>query len=302
MILSILIPTYNRPKEAIEALKSCLDFVAGEIEVLIGDDSELNQEDLFKSVKLPSNYSLRYYHRWSPLKQNRNVADLILKANGKYSLILHDDDYLLGGALEKMITQAESSLNTNVIYYGKQILINDNNEMIFDNNLNQDYFRTNEYCGLQKDNVMMALLQQVPSNSFLFPTVIGKKIGYRDYEEVGDACDFDFIIRLVLIGNSKLFFINDEMSGYRLSNQSVSKSKNYNSIFFKYKIINELNLQFNNPLVYKKLIIKDLNILCGYYANNKLRNELKDLYFSNYYPLNKRFTVRGIYHFLKLFI
>lgn len=299
MILSVLIPSYNRPKEAIEALKSCLDFVAGEIEILIGDDSEVNQEDLFKSVKLPSNYSLRYYHRSPALKQNRNVADLISTAKGKYSLILHDDDYLLSGALENLITQAESSSNTNFIYYGKQILINETNEPILDNNLNQDYYRTIENSGLQRDSVMMALLQQVPSNSFLFPTEIGKKVGYRNYEEVGDACDFDFIIRLVIIGNCKLFFIYDEISAYRLSDTSVSKSKSYNSIIYKHKILNELNLQDKNPLVYKKLIIKDLNILCGYYANNKLKSELRKLYFSNYYPLNKRFTVRGIYHLVR---
>lgn len=298
-LISILIPTYNRPEQVLKAINSCLDFYDGKVEVIIGDDSEVPNTRLLQDIKLPENYRLIYLHRKVPLKQNNNVQDLILRAQGKYSLLLHDDDYLLPESLTTLIKQAETESLTNCIYFGKQVLVDHYDKIVANNSLNEDYFRTAEYSGLQDAPLRMALLQQVPSNSFLFPTQVGQKIGYRSYEQVGDACDFDFITRLILIEKCELFFLNTNISVYRLSNESISRSRQYNSIFFKYKIVKELNIDSKYPKFYSELIVKDLNVLCGYFINNKLRSEVKKIYFSRYYPFKKRFTIRGIYHLIR---
>ncbi|WP_017260224.1 glycosyltransferase family 2 protein [Pedobacter arcticus] len=303
MILSILIPTYNRKTQLLIALKSCLDYHDRNIEIIIGDDSEASLEnDFFKQVSLPSNYTIKYLHRPISLKQNKNVASLINEASGTYSLILHDDDYLLPNSLQILIKAAESRNDLNCIYFGKQILVNDSGELIEPNNLNRDYFRSEEFKGLQSDPVKMALLQQVPSNSFLFPTEYAKKIGYRNYETVGDACDFDFIIRFVLKEKTELFFINKDISAYRLSPHSISQSAQNNAIFFKYEVMKDLKIANSNSEILRTIIKSDLNVLCGYYISNNYRNELRKIYFSGNYPVLKRFTLRGIYHLLNCFI
>lgn len=302
MIISILIPTYNRPKQLLIAINSCLDFENGNIEIIIGDDSQIAlHNDFFNQINLPKNYLLNYFHRDEPLKQNKNVADLITKATGKYSLILHDDDYLLPNALKCLVETAKLQNKLRCVYFGKQILVDGFNKLIESNNLNKDYCRTNENAGLQTNPLKMALLQQVPSNSFLFPTLRGQNIGYRNYDLVGDACDFDFIVRLVIDQGCDLFFINENISAYTLSAESVSRLTNYNSIFYKYKIIEELKIESIYPDLYSFLIKKDLNVLCGYYVNNNLKRELKKLYFSHYYPLNKKLSLRGIYHLINCF-
>lgn len=301
MILSILIPTYNRAKQLLTAINSCLDVIGEDVEIIIGDDSDFEQQELLLKIDLPKNYTIRYLHRNLPLRQNKNVADLIQQAKGKYSLILHDDDYLITGALNALIIKAKTSNISNCIYFGKQILVNNLNQEIQDNSLNKDYYRTEEYCGLQSDPLEMSLLQQVPSNSFLFPTLKGQKIGYRNYDIVGDACDFDFIVRLVINAGCNLFFINNDISVYTLSNESVSRLNGYNSIFYKYEIINELKIKSFYPKLYSTLLLKDFNVLCGYYINNKLKTELKKLYFSPYYPFKKRMSIRGIYHLMNCF-
>lgn len=302
MILSILIPTYNRPNELIIAINSCLDFFEGEVEIIVGDDGEKSNFAMLNSIVLPQNYSLQYLFRETPLKQNKNVADLISNANGDYSLILHDDDYLLPGGLNALVNQAKENPGLNIIYFGKQQMVNESYQIIQNNTLNENYHRIAELAGPQSNSLKMALLQQVPSNSFLFPTKTAKEIGYRDYNFVGDACDFDFIVRLVLIGKCKLYFINSYISAYKLSSSSVSRSTNYNSIFYKYEILKELKIDIHHPEIYKNLLGNDLNVLCGYYINNKYKNDLNKLYFSDQYPLSKRLSVRGLYHLIRCFI
>lgn len=304
MLLSILIPTYNRPNELIIAIKSCLDFLEGQVEIIVGDDGQQSNLENIKGILLPSNYTLRYLHRETPLKQNKNVADLISNATGDYSLILHDDDYLLAGGVNALINTAKKNLDLglDIIYFGKQQMVNENNQVIKNNSLNENYFRVAELKGLQTNSLKMALLQQVPSNSFLLPTKIAKDINYRDHNFVGDACDFDFIARLVLAGKCELYFINSFISAYRLSSSSVSRSTNYNSIFYKYKILKELKIDTNHPEIYKNLLNNDLNVLCGYYINHNHKRELNQLYFSPDYPLKNKISLRGIYHLLRCFI
>jgi glycosyltransferase involved in cell wall biosynthesis len=301
-MISILIPTYKRPLFLKKAIESCLDELNYPIEILIGDDSPTSNIEIIKNIKIPSNYTIHYHHRKKALKQNKNVADLIDKAIGEYCMILHDDDYLLANSLSKLVSIAKYSTIKPLIVFGKQILINENGNLLSDNNLNSDYYRIKELEGLQEDATQMVINQQVPSNSFLFPLQIAKEIGYRDYLIVGDACDFDFALRMVIIGKCELYYLHDNISTYRLSDSSVSKTENNNAIYFKYKILDEFNIQSLNNGIYNKTLDRDLNVLCGYYINYKYKNELRKLYFSKNYPLKKKFTVRGFYHFLKLFI
>lgn len=301
-MISILIPTYNRPDFLKKAIESCLDVKDYRVEILVGDDSQVSNITIINGINLPSNYTIHYYHHSKALKQNQNVDDLLMKASGNYGLILHDDDYLLGNGLSQLIQIAKAYPTQKLIVFGKQILIDDTGNFLNSNNLNKDYLRIKELEGLQENAVNNVLLQQVPSDSFLFPLEIAKTISYRHYNKVGDACDFDFALRMVLEGECELFFIYENISAYRISQTSVSRGKAYNSIYFKYEILKELDIKTNYPKIYQKILYKDINILCGYYINNKYKKKLRNLYFNSDYPIKKRFTIRGIYHLAMIFI
>lgn len=301
-MISILIPTYNRPTFLKNAIESCLDTFDHPVEILIGDDSKNSSIDVINSVILPPNYQIKYDHHPQALKQNLNVANLIKKAKGDYCLILHDDDYLLPGALSKLVYITTKYPDKHLMIFGKQVVIDHDGNNINSENLNHDYLRTKDLAGLQENPIYNVLRQQVPSNSFLFPLNIAKKINYRNYESVGDACDFDFALRMVVEGKCELYFIFDDISAYRISESSVSRENGYNSINFKYKILKQLSIQTAYPEIYNTILNKDINVLCGYYINNKHKKQLKELYFSSDYPLKYRFTLRGLYHFAMIFL
>lgn len=298
MLISILIPTYNRPKFLVQAIESCLDHEEDNIEIIIGDDSDIKNIKLIENIELPINYRVFYNHHFPALKQNKNVDSLIQRANGDYSLILHDDDYLLPKGLSKLIEKLKENKRDPCIFFGKQVLINSLGSKLESSSLNFDYLRTEDNNGLQVNPLYKVLRQQVPSNCFLFPSEIGKELGYREFITVGDACDFDFALRLVLHGKCDVYFINKNISTYRISEFSVSRNQS-NAIYYKYAILKELNISKNFLSYYKEILHKDINVLCGYYINHKLKKELRSIYYSNYYPFLNRYTIRGFYHFIQ---
>ena len=94
-LLTIAIPTFNRPKHVMARLKeiSCLpSSIKEQVEVLICDNGkdrvnilELNKYDL----------NLKHFIHESNVGLGRNIESCILKATGKYVWLLSDDDKLV---------------------------------------------------------------------------------------------------------------------------------------------------------------------------------------------------------------
>jgi len=102
VILTIAIPTYNRGKRALEALKTTLENrqkygCENIIEILISDNASENYLDELDEIeKIAKNNKNVFFYR---SKENEgykgNIKKVIKKTNGKYCLIHSDEDVVL---------------------------------------------------------------------------------------------------------------------------------------------------------------------------------------------------------------
>lgn len=92
VVLSIVIPTYNRYRYLFECLKVLLSFESDQFEVVVQDNSEDNSE-IKRFIKDCSDERLRYYHDASRhYSQTENSEIAVEKARGKYVCYIGDDD------------------------------------------------------------------------------------------------------------------------------------------------------------------------------------------------------------------
>lgn len=104
-LLTIAIPTYNR----VNLLKRCLESIAGphsgnEVELIVSDNStQSDTEQFILQYARQWGRSLRYFRNPDGTTATQNFNFCYERARGRYTLILHDDDYLLPGAIDKIL-------------------------------------------------------------------------------------------------------------------------------------------------------------------------------------------------------
>src|ERR1700722_20283814 len=106
-LVSILIPTYNRPDYLRRAVESCLTQTHPHFEIIITDNST-NQESAEMAAKW-SDPRIRYYKNEGnigPVASSNRATSL---ANGKYIKFLMDDDLLKPRCLELMNKSLEEN-------------------------------------------------------------------------------------------------------------------------------------------------------------------------------------------------
>lgn len=103
-LVSILIPTYNRPDYFRRALESALNQTYRHTEILIGDDSTNDEtEKLVREQYLEKHPNIRYYHNEKNMGQFENDQKLLDMAQGDYVNFLMDDDLFHPQKIEKMM-------------------------------------------------------------------------------------------------------------------------------------------------------------------------------------------------------
>jgi glycosyltransferase involved in cell wall biosynthesis/predicted O-methyltransferase YrrM len=103
-LVSILIPTYNRPRYFELALQSALNQTYLNVEIVIGDDSTDDETARLLAEKyLPIYPNIRYIKNSITLGQFDNDIMLFHEARGKYINYLMDDDLYTEKKIEKMM-------------------------------------------------------------------------------------------------------------------------------------------------------------------------------------------------------
>jgi glycosyltransferase involved in cell wall biosynthesis len=298
-LITVCIPTFNRTDLLLQAVESCLKQTYQDIEIVISDDSDNDHTE--QAVHRLNRPDVIRYHRNKPsLGQNANVNRLFGLARGERLVLLHDDDLLLPDALEQMDACWQKNPFI-VACFGKQYLISMEGEMLQKESegLNRHYRRTPEMAGLQTSAVWSAMVAQFPNNAYLVLTEAARRVGYRTREEVGDACDYDFGIRLALwYGN--FWFLDEYTAAYRLSEVSVTKGASFDGPYHVFHILKDLRVpEFLEPT--RQAGIKDLS---PFALNNMLqkgmKREAQKLYFSGDYPLLKKISARGLWHMFQV--
>lgn len=119
MVLSILIPTYNRSKYLEKNIHLLTGFIAkgqltSEVEIVISNNcSPDNTDELVESLinKNPS-FSIRYFKQSENIGLENNALFVLKQAKGEYVMYLGDDDYIDYNYLIQAVEYLNKNPNT----------------------------------------------------------------------------------------------------------------------------------------------------------------------------------------------
>jgi glycosyltransferase involved in cell wall biosynthesis len=297
-LITICIPTCRRPDLLQESVESCFRQSYRPLEILIGDDSGDDRSiDKIQALSRPPGITITHAKHEPPLGQARNVNWLFLNSRGNRLLLLHDDDLLCDGGLDKLVAVwiRHSEITC---AYGKQYLISSKGEVQHEETeaFNRRYDRVQANQGVQASAITAALSQQLPNNCFLLDAKSARAVGYRSEEEIGNSVDVDFGIRLAQSTSGKSFvFIDEFVSFYRLTEHSIlrSRSFNYGEHLLFYEImrlnVSEYDLAARNQLLRR---ISARAVLNAAMARDRLK-ALK-IFLSRHYALRYA-DIRSLY-------
>jgi glycosyltransferase involved in cell wall biosynthesis len=263
----------------LEALSSCLQQTYRPIEILIGDDSKGDETEKAMASYI-SAQSIHYFHNKPSLGQGSNVNSLIQKAQGVYLILLHDDDMLFPNSVEQLyntlIRQGAEAV------FGKQMVIDIHGQELFKETeeLNRNFSRTPDKEGPQLP-IESALLAQFPNNGYLVETKLAQKVGYRSGPEVGNACDYDFGLRLALLSSS-FFFINTYTAKSRITPHSVIRTDDYSHI--TYSLIENMHVPSSFMALKTKLLSTYAVAATGRLIELEAIKEARGIFYSPQYP------------------
>lgn len=108
-LISVVIPTYNRP----DRLESCLKCIENQdyrpIEVIVVNDGDVLDDNVYKSIEQDENFNIRLINNKinSGACISRNIG--IKKAKGSYLTLCDDDDEFLSNRLSSMLESLKTS-------------------------------------------------------------------------------------------------------------------------------------------------------------------------------------------------
>jgi len=106
-MVSVIVPTYNRPALLVKALKSILNQTYQNFEIIVVNDAGQDVESVVRSLEAKQNIVYLTHDTNNGLAAARNTG--IRAARGKYIAYLDDDDIYLPDHLEKLYTVLEST-------------------------------------------------------------------------------------------------------------------------------------------------------------------------------------------------
>lgn len=239
ILISVLIPTYNRP----DYLKECLDSVLSqkwfwnsELEFIISDNS--NNDDskdiLKKYIKDNPEIKIIYNKNKENLWMVWNFNKLLELKTWEYFIFLSDDDKFYHKGSLKILYDNLLKNNVDVCYW-KYKTINSNDEI-------KDFIPHDKIWNEQF--YYDSLKEQLDWHSISFGWILYKDFWYKYDKNAWLWCDWDFNIQY-LVKNKKILLINENTLIYRIHKNQDSSNINYsNYLKSSIYIINKQNISF----------------------------------------------------------
>lgn len=226
-LVSILIPTYNRPHYFELALQSALNQTYENIEVIVCDDSTNDEtEKLIKKYTAKYN-NLTYIKNPTRLGQFENDIKLFNLANGEYINYLMDDDLFHPQKIEKMMSYFIDDVNKEIkLVTSNRKMIDQNGEQLPDNILTQPLFEEDKVIsGTDLGNLVLkynfncigeptTVLFRKSDLKEPFGTFLGRKYG----------CNVDIATWLTLLAEGKAVYVSQPLSYFRIHNSQQLQS------------------------------------------------------------------------------
>lgn len=217
-LISVCVPTYKRPVELREALRSVLNQSFWDFEILVGDDSPGIHDEVFLEIR---DSRIRRLPHTPGMGQVGNVCSLLAEARGKYLVLLHDDDMMLPGAFQSMVDILESQPDVDAVF-GLQVPQDSDGSQRLEQteSFNRDFGRRVDRAGAV-DPAVAGLSRMFPNDGWMVRTSLALEVGYDGHSN--HYPDFVFGVKLGLRARS-FWFLAVMTSTYRFSPVSVSTS------------------------------------------------------------------------------
>jgi len=227
---SILIPSYNRPDNVVECVKSVLANENEDFEILISDDASPQSDAIAAAVRpFLGTVNVRFHSQPANLGEPANRNYLVSQATGTYNIILCDDDTIFPDTLRKLKTAIKRHPDHDVYLFGYRV-VDEQGVQCYDRvsprgvtiDLNHPRLTRRMF---QATWLSFLLFHQ---GTFCCRREIEREIGYRS--EVAPADDYMFLLECLHDGK-RLFVVPEVLMSYRwcLSNsedKQVNQSSN----------------------------------------------------------------------------
>lgn len=194
-MLSVCVPTYNRPdllERSLVSVRRTDDAVAKDVEIIVSDNSTNDRSGTIAEQVLDGwPGPRRYVHNVPATSAVQNFNRCLDLATGRWILMLHDDDYLLGDAVAAIVGACDvAAAGERVLLFGVHVV--DDRDRI----RRRQVFRTRVYLPPE------TAVRRVLSNSSMvrYPGIV---VHADAYHEAGPfdaglrgAEDLDMFVRL----------------------------------------------------------------------------------------------------------
>ncbi len=279
-LVSIIIPAYNKGSYTIKAIKSVLSQTYNNIElIVINDGSTDDTHELLK--KIIDKRFIFYDIKNSGACTARNYG--INKSNGKYLSFLDCDDTYEKNKIEKSISVLERNKDYKFVYTDVNFI--DKNDNIVGKT---PQYRNHPGSGFIAKKLILCDFN-ITNSTLLMRKECIEIIGNFD-EKIFIPADREFLIRLS--SKFKGYYLNHNLTNYRVHNETIYKNVDIAFSEFKY-MINKFNKSkiIPNKGYYNKCLSNICYNFSKIYAFNKSIHKFREMLIKSMYynMLDKKF-------------
>lgn len=282
-LVSVIIPTYNRPAFLGETLDSVLGQTYKNIEIIVVDDGSPGSEieELIQEMQAKDN--IKYYKISNSGKPSRPRNYGFAKSKGQYLAFLDDDDIWDATKIQKQVDVLEANLDFGIAHCYCKVI-------------DEHGTLTNEIIGKPKrtsDKHGDVKMRMIGNWTLMMPTplirrTVLEKVGLFD-EEIASAEDVELYTRCSF--HTKFFYINEGLAYYRSHGKNISGKRRklhiYNQVHLKAIIDKELENNTISNKEHKQLLNMVIRAQIKYMSKNSLvtlqeLHKLDKFWFMNY--------------------
>ncbi|MGL5056658.1 MAG: glycosyltransferase family 2 protein [Fusobacteriaceae bacterium] len=244
ILLSILIPTYNRENYLKKALDKFFEQITDEfkdkIEILVSDNCSVDKTqellEKFQKISKDKKINFKFSKNNENLGSDGNFLKLINESKGKFCWIFGDDEFLLSSGLEKIMPLLTDEVG--LLHLSNKLT--DGYERVFSKNETQNFVKEINY-----------MISFITANIFN-KKYIDFKVNYEIFKGENLIQEL-FYFQSILKGNKNIFIYDKIFTTERAGNIGSYKlfetfGKNQNKIFdyFRDKGLDKKTIDFIN--------------------------------------------------------
>lgn len=105
-LISICIPTYNRPVELKRMLESIDTIKYDDVDIVISENCSPKQKEtreVVEEYRKTSKFDIHYFENEENIGYDRNIRAIMQRSQAKFSLLFSDDDVFMPGAMDDFV-------------------------------------------------------------------------------------------------------------------------------------------------------------------------------------------------------